>query len=75
MTDKTTCELYIAMNEDGGWIVTADESEAMYRLNEEEGGYQCRIIKIVVKMTPPVIPAALVDVPDSSGTTVETEAT
>lgn len=74
MTTKIDCELYVAMNEDGDWIVTSDESEALTKLTEDEGGYQCRIVKITVKMTPPAMTEATVDVPDEAGTTVETKA-
>jgi hypothetical protein len=29
MTDKKTCEIFIAMNEDGDYVVCTDESEAL----------------------------------------------
>jgi hypothetical protein len=73
MTEKTTCEIYIAMNEDGGWVVTNDESEALSKLGEDEGGSLARVVKVTVKMAPPVMFEATVDVPDEAGQTVETE--
>jgi hypothetical protein len=76
MTEKINCEIFIAMNEDGGWIVGADESEALSALAESEGGYHARVVKITVKMAPPVMTEAAIDVPDEAGETskVETEA-
>jgi hypothetical protein len=73
---KIDCEIYIAMNEDGGWIVTSDDSEALSTLAENEGGWLARVVKVTVKMTPPVIAEATVDVPDEAGETkeIETEA-
>lgn len=76
MTDKVTCELWLAMNEDGDWVVTADDGEALTKLGEDCGGYAARVIKLTVKMTPPAITEHEVDVPDDAGETkeVETEA-
>jgi hypothetical protein len=54
------CEIYLAMNEDGGWIVTNDESDALTQLSENEGGYQARVVKVTVKMTPPKMTEATV---------------
>lgn len=71
--DKVACEIFIAMNEDGGWIVTNDGTEAMSDLVDHEGGYVCRVVKITVNMTPPVVTeVAAIDVPDDAGTTSET---
>lgn len=72
MPDKpepVECEIYLAMNEDGGWIVTADDSEASEKLAEDEGGYACKIVKVTVKMTPPVIEEVAVEVPEGAGKT------
>jgi hypothetical protein len=74
MTDKVTCEIFIAMNEDGGWIVCTDDSEALSNLAESEGGYHARVVKLTVKMTPPAMTEAEVDVPDEAGETKEIEA-
>jgi hypothetical protein len=76
MTDKTTCEIFIAMNEDGGYVVVTDESEALERLSEHEGGYHARVVKLTVKMAPPVMTEATIDVSDEAGETksIETEA-
>jgi hypothetical protein len=62
--------------EDGGWIVTSDDSEALSTLAENEGGWLARVVKITVKMTPPVMAEATVDVPNEAGETkeIETEA-
>jgi hypothetical protein len=76
MTDQTKveCKIFIAMNEDGGWIVCNDESEALTKLGEDEGGYSARVVKLTVKMTPPTIIETEVDVPDEAGETKEVEA-
>jgi hypothetical protein len=64
------------MNEDGDWIVTTDDTEALTKLGEDMGGLLCRIVKVAVKMTPPVMAEATVDVPNEAGSTeeIETEA-
>ena len=74
MTDKVTCELFIAMNEDGGWVVVTDESEALAELARAEGGYHARVVKINVLLTPPVMIATAINVSDDAGETKEVEA-
>lgn len=71
MTDKIKCEIYLAMNEDGGWVVTHEESEALSDLGENVGGYCARVVKLTVAMTPPKMTEATIDVPDEIGGTVE----
>lgn len=73
--EKIEFELFIAMNEDGDRVVTEEESEALNKLAEECGGYCARVVKIKVKMAPPVITEVAVDVPDDAGETTEFEAT
>jgi hypothetical protein len=68
MPEPIECEIYIAMNEDGAWIVTQDETDALSKLGEDEGGYQGRVVKIKVTMTPPVMDGATVTIPDTAGT-------
>lgn len=67
-TETKACELWIAMNEDGDWIVTTEESDALSDLIENQGGYYARVVKVIVRMTPPVVPETTVDVPDDVGT-------
>jgi hypothetical protein len=74
MSKKVDCEIWIAMNEDGGWIVTTDESEALSQLAENEGGYQARLVKLTAKIAPPKITEATIDIADEAGETVELEA-
>jgi hypothetical protein len=64
------CEIWLAMNEDGDWIVATDESEALTKLGEDCGGYQARVVKITVKMTPPAMPETTVTIGDDVGTVV-----
>jgi hypothetical protein len=68
-----TCEIYLAMNEDGDWIVETDESDALSKLADDVGGYHGRVVKIIVKMSPPVMTEAEVTVPDEAGEIVEAE--
>ena len=67
MTKLIDCELWLAMNEDGDWIVTNDEGEALERLAEDAGGYQARVVKVTVKMSPPAMAEATVTIPDDAG--------
>jgi hypothetical protein len=67
MTDKKTCEIFIAMNEDGDYVVCTDESEALEKLAEDQGGWP-RVIKVIVKMSPPVMTEATIEVSDEAGT-------
>jgi hypothetical protein len=71
MTDKIAVEIFIAMNEDGSWVAATDESDALAKLAEDEGGYHARVVKITVKMAPPKMAEAAVDVPDEAGDTTE----
>jgi len=64
------CEIYIAMNEDGDWVVVAaDETEALTKLGElgRAGGYQARVVKVTVKMTPPKMAETTVTITDDAG--------
>jgi hypothetical protein len=70
---KKTCEMWIAMMEDGDWVVATDESEALSKLAEDVGGYTARVVKVTVKMAPPIIPEVEVEVPEEAGTTSEIE--
>lgn len=70
MPDKQTIEIYIAMNEDGGYVAATDESEALEML---EGGYRARVVKLKVKMAPPEVNEAEIDIPDEAGKTEEVE--
>jgi hypothetical protein len=73
--EKTTVEIFIAMNEDGDFVVVKEESEALELLATDCGGYHARVVKITAKMAPPQKTAASVEVPDEAGETTEMEAT
>lgn len=73
MTEPVECEIWIAMNEEGGWIVCKDESDALQMLNEDEGGWHARVVKLTVKMTPPQAQEITVTVPDTAGETATVE--
>lgn len=71
MADIVECEIGLAMNETGGWIVCKwSDSHPFGLLSEEEGGDVARVIKIKVKMTPPVATEVLVNIPDEAGETI-----
>jgi hypothetical protein len=72
--EKKSCEIFIAMNEDGDWVVVTDESEALSKLAEDEGGYHARVVKIIVNMAPPVMTEVEVEVANEAGSTVEASA-
>ena len=63
---KTTIELFLAINEDGGWIVCKDESDALNDLAEQEGGYAARVVKLNVSVSLPTITETDVDVADEA---------
>jgi hypothetical protein len=69
-----TCEIFIAMNEDGDWIVETDESDALNKLSEDAGGYHARVVKLTVTMSPPKMTEAKVVVPDEAGQSLEMNA-
>jgi hypothetical protein len=68
-----TIELFVAINEDSGWVVCTDESEALEKLAEDEGGYHARVVKLIVKMSPPIMTEAEITVPDEAGRNVQVE--
>jgi hypothetical protein len=74
MSDKVECEIFVAMNEESDWVVVAEESEALEKLANEAGGYQARVVKVTVKMSPPAMSEASVEVPDEAGETQKVEA-
>jgi hypothetical protein len=74
MTNKVTCEIFVAMNEEGDWVVVADESDALSKLAEDAGGYHARVVKITAKIAPPVMTEAAVEVSNEAGETTELEA-
>jgi hypothetical protein len=73
--EKTTVEIFIAMNEDGDFVVVKEESEALEQLASDCGGWHVRVVKITVKMSPPQATEATVDVPDEAGETTAIEST
>lgn len=74
MTAKVTCEIYLAMNEDGNWAVNEDAQEAANSVAENFSGACLKTVKLTVKMAPPEVAEHEMDVPDEAGETIETEA-
>jgi hypothetical protein len=70
MAEKVEVDVYISMNEEGGYSVATEAEDAAQSCAEECGGNQLRTVKLVVTMTPPEqMPEAHVDVPDEAGET------
>jgi hypothetical protein len=69
-------ELFVAMNEEGDYEAAAEAEVARDSLNENSGGHCCRIVKLVLKMSPPAYdkPVAEITIPDTAGETVILEA-
>lgn len=65
------CEIFVAMNENGEWIMTNDSAEAVERLKEDMGGELARVVKVTINMSPPEMPESSIDIPDNSGDTVQ----
>jgi hypothetical protein len=68
------CKVFIGMSETGDWVVGLSETEVLYHLCDR-GSHQARIVKVTVKMAPPVMAEAEVTVPDDAGQIVEATAT
>lgn len=74
MPEKKTCEIYLAINEEGDYSVHEEADGAADKMNDDWGGACRRVIKIVVKVRPPVLAEVEVDVADDAGETEEIEA-
>jgi hypothetical protein len=67
MAEKQQFEFYVAINEEGGFIVTKDDSDALQKLGEDEGGYAARVIKMTLLASlPKIVEAAPVEAPDEA---------
>jgi hypothetical protein len=75
MPTKKTCEIWLIVDGGGNYEVGADLSAAEDLFYDNVGGSgPRRVVKISVKITPPQIEEADVDVADTAGETVETTA-
>jgi hypothetical protein len=78
MAGKHEIEVFVAINEDGDFGAGNSDETAKEQLDNDHGGYVCRIIKLKLLITPPAYeePIATINVPDQAGVTaaVETEA-
>lgn len=64
MSLPVTIDLFLAINEDGDWAVTGEESDALSELAAKQGGYYAKVVKISVVMTLPKMTEVAVTVPD-----------
>lgn len=67
--EKKTCEIFLVISEDGDYEVATDDGTAVERHEENCGGYARRIVKLVVKVTPPnyEAPVAEIEINDGAG--------
>ena len=72
--EKVPCEIFIAMNEGGDFVVVREEDGALELLASDCGGYQARVVKVTVRMAPPRMEEAEVEVGDQAGETTRVEA-
>ena len=74
--EKTTVEIWIALNEDGDYIAHTDgPTEARDQLIDDCGGACVKVVKITAKIAKPEVIDAEIDVPDEAGETQEIETT
>jgi hypothetical protein len=66
-------EVFVALNEDGDHEAAAEAEMARDALSENYGGYACRMIKLVMKVSPPAYeePVAVIEIPDAADAIVE----
>ena len=74
MPDKVEAEIFIAMNEDGNYVVSADDNEVLELFDSDVGGICRKVVKLTVKITPPEVEEVSVDIPDTAGETTQVEA-
>lgn len=76
MAEPITVEVWIAMDSDGDWEVSKDDSEdaVTYYAENIGGSLPLRVVKLNVTMRPPEITEASVTVSDEAGQTVEVKA-
>lgn len=74
MADQFKCEIMIAMNEDGDFVVVPADDDPIEKMSENYGFTTLRVAKLIVAMTPPVVPEVEVSIPDDAGETVHAEA-
>jgi hypothetical protein len=67
MAEKVLVTCFVAMNEEGSYVVVTDESEAMLKLGEDEGGSLARVVKVSLMMAPPEMTEVKGEVPDEAG--------
>jgi hypothetical protein len=75
MATKKTCEVWMIVDDDGNYEVGADRSDAGERFDDNIGGTgPRRVVRIDVKITPPQVEDAEIDVADEAGEQIETKA-
>lgn len=67
MSEKKTCEIYLAINEEGDYSVHVDADGVAEQMNEDCGGACRRVIKLIVNVTPPTLDEVEIDVIETAG--------
>ena len=68
MTDMTTVELYVMVNESGDYSVHTEEGDLGDHFDTEHGGYEARrTFKLVLQMPLPKVTTVAATIPDTDG--------
>jgi hypothetical protein len=68
--NRISLELWVAVNEKGDYDVGTTEEQAATRLTENQDAH-CRMVKLVVLVTPPSTTEAAIEIPDDVGHAVD----
>ncbi len=69
--NRIPLEVWVAVNEKGDYEVGTTEEQAATRSTENQDGCHCRIVKLVVLVTPPATTEVAIEVPDDIGHVVD----
>jgi hypothetical protein len=70
-TKKFDCQFYLAINEDGEFVVTTEEDSALSNLADSEGGYYGQIYEINLKVAGAKAQVITAELPEPKGEAVE----
>lgn len=73
MTERTSFEIYIAMNEDGDYGIGCDAGEAWEALGDNYVSRAVRTVCITCLMKPPTIETGVIEIGDDEGETETVE--
>lgn len=73
MTDKIKCEIMVAVNDDGHFVVCKDDTDVVELMNDEYGGCAIRVLKLNVHVTPPTPIEVNVNIAAEAGETIQVD--